>query len=119
VSADGLTAAAAAKDLTAEVPSGPRVRAVISKPGEQADLLAAANDQGPAAVPVGEPARTTVDGRKAVGITLKETEGATVLRRRYLAAANAKGTGVLFVLEAPDASFDTHAKVLDAVPGWA
>jgi hypothetical protein len=119
VSADGLTAALREADLGAAVPGGPRVRVLLG--GASLDLEAlggSAEQNAPAAQPVGDPERVEIEGRPVAAVTLRETEGATVVMRRYLAGSSPSGVPVLFVLEAPADQFDANAAVMAQVPGW-
>jgi len=120
-SADGLTAARDRADLTADVPSGPRVRALpVTSPPTDEDLVFPEPTEGePAVEPVSEPETLDVGGRRVVAITLREHEGGAPIVRRYLGGPSPTGVPVLFVLEAPEGEYERHAAVLATVPGWA
>jgi hypothetical protein len=120
LSADGMTAAARAADLEADIPAGPRVRALLADaPAENEDVEIVRAALATAAPEItAEPERVSIDGEPAVAVTFREQAGSTQLVRRYLAATTPDGLSVLFVLEAPAAVFDANAVALGRVPGW-
>jgi hypothetical protein len=110
-SADGLRAASTAKELNAAIPTGPRVR-VVKSTGKVANLT---EERGPGVAVVDGPKRTTIEGRAAFSLTLKETD----VIRHYLVAKSPTGKTVMFVLEAPAERYPTHAARLATIPGWS
>ena len=71
-SSDGFTVASTAEDLLAAVALGPRVVATVNGPeADLAEAFAGAFDT--AYTVVGGPQETTVDGHRAVAVTLRRT----------------------------------------------
>lgn len=113
LSSDGLVTAQNSADLTAPVPTGPRVRAQVGDvPDSAADLMATALDQ-PAATLTGGPNTTTVSGQSAIGVAIT----ANGLTQGYIVVHPQGKPAVLFILEAPAASFSALTNQLLAVPG--
>lgn len=121
---DGLVVARDEVDLDADFPSGPRVR--VERGGGSVTQFANL-DQGSAETDIGleadvldGPQRTSVKGRDALSITLREAEDSSPpIVRRYLVATSRSGDTVMFVLEAPPAEFEANRTRLQAIPGWA
>lgn len=120
VSDDGLVVARRSADLAVSVPSGPRVRVVPSADTNTDinELIGDGEDASNTTV-VDIPERTTVAGRQALAITLRETDGNAQIVRRYVAAASPTGASVLFVLEAPADTFEASRAQLNRIPGWS
>ena len=112
LSSDGLTTAQNFADLTAASPRGPRVRAVVGDPpGSSVDLMAAALN-GPAATLTGGPNDTSISGQPAVGAAIT----ANGVTHGYVALHPRGKPAVLFVLEAPAASFAADSNEMLAIP---
>lgn len=117
-SADGLTVAQNAADLTAADPKGPRVLITTSAPN-QTDLVSSfKNAKGAAPVDVGlDAANTKVSGRQAVVIgTVHETPSGKIIRT-YLVVALGDGQSVIFEADAPYTQWDALKQQLGTIPG--
>lgn len=118
---DGLSVAERESDLTAERAGAARVQVTRAKPSSE-DLPALVGEfSGENTQVVDGPEETSVNGRKGIAITLRESQPDTdtVTQRRYIAVASKQGVAVLVVLEAPPDTFDAKLATMIKVVTWS
>lgn len=114
-SPDGKTVAKSSGDLTADPPTGPRVKVDTALPASADAVLSnlAPNQE----VQVGnDPTTATVSGRKAESIGLVTTTPSGPIVQLYVFVALGKGKAATFVLEAPFGQWESVKKDLASVP---
>lgn len=116
VAPDGAAAAADPADLTSEIPSGPRVQAMITPTHPEAAIEQAA---ATTVTIRQEPAQVTVGGQPGVSIVLSETTPTGTVVRCYLYAYDPEGRPLAFILEAPPDQWDQSWDTLKTVIGLA
>lgn len=114
-STDGLTVAKSEADLAADVPQGPRVRAVVGPGNDDPAAMAAQAMENPSRLGA-EPEGTTVDSYDATSIAIVEDSANGSLVTGYLFVTTAPGESVVFVLQAPESQWEQVKATLVDVP---
>jgi hypothetical protein len=114
MSDDGLTVAKIQADLTADVPSGPRVRTEVGDTDTSGDELALITEGASAsALEFDDPSEISVSGVVAFTVTARDTE----MTRTFIATHPPGRDAVFFILEAPTVRFAEVSELLAKVPG--